>query len=864
MTSRIIAPISVTVFLLTLFLTTAYLVPDVQSQGAGEASAAPHPHLSNDQLRERDAWFYGIRAYPLAHTPAGIRERALTQAQAMRQAASAATGEASLLSWHWNQIGPEPYQDSLKYSGRANAIAIDPRNNGTVYLGTAGGGIWKSVDSGAHWTAISDHQHSLATGAIAIDPNNPSTLYVGTGEANSSSDSYGGAGMMVSRNGGSTWQVLPFPLFSYGNVFGALAVNRVNSATLLAGHGTGIWRSTDSGQTWTQVLPGNTGYAAFFDATNPNIAYAAIGGIFGDPTNGVYKSIDAGAHWARLTGTSAQPFPSANLGRINLVQDTAGTLYASVSNCCAPFSAAIGIFKSSDGGGTWTKLTNPNDCCDWYRNAIAVSPTNRNVLLIGGADLWRSLDGGTTWTDIAGQGNGIHADQHSFAFTPDGSTLFVADDGGIFSSSTYQDATYSFNDLNSTLATITFYPGLAVDPANLKHVLGGTQDNGLEQYFGSLAWTPSDGYYCGDGGQAAFDPKNALYALSTCEGGAATLTRSIDGGRTNAGWQSAESGINLNEPHGWAPPVAFDPENEFAYYGTNFMYQSRDRGATWTKISGQLTAGTISAMAVAPNDEQVVYAGGSDGSLSVTQNALAGAGAAWTSINAGLPNAYVTSITVSRTNHQSVWVTLGGSGGGHVFHSTTGGFSWSDVSGNLPQITASRLAIDPDFKSQWFVATDVGVFVSTNGGVSWAPYGSGLPDVVVQDISIYEPGRTLVALTHGRSAWTVPLPHQALTITPSKLSFGTVHVGSASAAQTVTLYNPASASLAIGSIKLTGTQAANFKFTTTCTSSLAAHAKCFASVAFAPKVLGLLNAALAIQDQASSTPQTVSLSGTGN
>jgi photosystem II stability/assembly factor-like uncharacterized protein len=824
------------------------------------------PHLNSDQLRQRDAWFYGIRAYPLANTPQGLRERALDKMHSMREQELVSDTVSAVSRPAWRQIGPQPYQDSLNYSGRANAIAVDPRNNGTVYLGTAGGGIWKSVDEGVHWFPISDHEPSLATGAIAIDPNQPATLYVGTGEANSSVDSYHGAGMIKSTDEGHTWRKLPFqfPSYGFGNVFGALTVDPANSSVVLAGHGTGIWRSSDAGEKWSQVLPGTTGYAVFFDRSHPNVAYAALGGIYGDISNGVYKSIDSGATWTRLTGTPKHPFPSADLGRINLIEDPSrsGTLYASVSNCCNPFSAPIGIFKSTDEGANWTKLANPGDCCDWYRNAIAVSPMNPNVLFAGGADLWRSLDGGKTWADIGGQGNGLHADQHDIVFTSAGKTIYVANDGGIFSSSTYQDANYSFKDLNASLATITFYPGLAVDQTNLHHTLAGAQDNGLELYAGKLAWKPSNAYYCGDGGEAAFDRQNSNYALSTCEGGSATLTRSTDGGRTYAGWQAAQNGINLNEPHGWVPPVAFDPENHFGYYGTDHIYQSQDYGADWAEISGRLTSGTISAITASPSDPQVVYVGGSDGSLQVTENSLESTGASWRLINAGLPTAYITSVTVDPGNPKGIWVTLGGSGAGHVFHSTTGGSSWTDVSSNLPDITVSRIVLDEDFP-RWYVATDVGVFLTRNGGDSWQLYGTGLPDVVVQDIQIDEPARILVAVTHGRSAWTAALPYAALSLSPSSLNFGNEPVGHSSAARTVTIYNPGNAPLTITSINRTGSDASDFSDTTTCGPSLAGHKTCQIAVRFSPKAKGKLNGKLSIYDQSSRFPQVIYINGTG-
>jgi hypothetical protein len=223
---------------LMLCIASVLFTPVLRAQDATTTNAGAHPPLSSDQLREREAWFYRIRAYPLAHTPPGIRQRALAKAKSLREeelSVSAVSGARPAL---WKEIGPEPYQDSLNYSGRANTIAIDPRNNGTLYLGTAGGGIWKSTDSGVHWLPISDHEPSMATGAMAIDPNQPMTLYVGTGEANSSIDSYHGAGIIKSTDGGRTWTHLAFqfPTYGYGNVFGALAVSPASSSILLAGH----------------------------------------------------------------------------------------------------------------------------------------------------------------------------------------------------------------------------------------------------------------------------------------------------------------------------------------------------------------------------------------------------------------------------------------------------------------------------------------------------------------------------------------------------------------------------------------------------------------------------------------------------
>ncbi len=822
------------------------------------------PGLTAEQIRQRDAWFYGIRAYPNAHTQPGVRGRAVEHLQQMRlqqraqlaqvQAKSKSSAGARALvgvstnapistAEIWQQIGPEPSLGIAGFSGRINSIAVDPQHSGTVYLGVSGGGIWKTTDSGANWAALTDQQASLATGAVAVDPTNANTVYVGTGEANQSVDSYHGVGVLKSTDAGNSWTIASdnFQSNGFGNVFGSLAVSPANGSLLLAGHGSGIYRSTNGGQTWTHVLVGTTSYAVFFDKQNPTTAYAALGGIFGDPANGVYKSTDSGVTWKSIMGSGTTALPTKNLGRINLVEDPnqSGVLYVSISNCCAPFSGVIGIFKSADGGLSWTQLTPPPDCCDWYRNLIAVSPKNSNTLFVGGFGLYRSQDGGQTWAAMAG----THPDMHAMTFSGDGSTLYLGNDGGVFSSTDFETPNPTFTNLNTGIATINFYPGLALDPNNADHRIAGTQDDGLLQFAGDAPWSVADYFYCGDGGSAAIDAANPNYALATCEGGSATLIRNSTGGTNPFSWIAATTGINLAEPHGWFAPVAFDTTSELAYYGTNHIYQSLDKGASWTAISGQLSPkSVISSIVPAPSSSDTVYAASYDAGLWVTTNATAGAAAVWTSITAGLPNAGFSSIAVSPTNTKNVWLSVLGTGVGHVYHSTNGGTSWTNVTGNLPDISTSRVILDPDLVNTLYVATDVGVFATGDGGATWSAYGDGLPNVVVQDVQLFESGRSLVAVTHGRSSWTLALPNAQPNFSNSGLDFGTALVNTTTVALTITVSNNTAKSFVLG----VPVVSAGFAATTTCGSSIASGASCNVNVTFAPTAVGTTTGTLTV------------------
>src|ERR1700675_1650189 len=247
----------------------------------------------DDKEAAREEWFYSQREYPLGQIPAGARLKAIADIQniqrtirARRQTASA-TGNppgaplpAHLDAATWTSIGPRPTGGGSTYvtAGRVNAVAIDPRDNNTVYMGAAEGGVWKTTDGGVTWTPLTDNQASLASGAIAIDPAHPDTVYVGTGEENFAQDSYYGAGILKSTDAGHTWTNIVGPFLKA--TIGALAISPTGSNVLLCSSNHGIYRSSDGAATWTSVLAG-TGTSVLFDPTNGSIAYAALGNVNG-------------------------------------------------------------------------------------------------------------------------------------------------------------------------------------------------------------------------------------------------------------------------------------------------------------------------------------------------------------------------------------------------------------------------------------------------------------------------------------------------------------------------------------------------------------------------------------------------------
>jgi uncharacterized protein (TIGR03437 family) len=726
----------------------------------------------DDHQADRQEWFYSQRQYPLGRIPAGARVNAIAAIRRVEAAArqqrplGQATAHAADPN-KWTLIGPRPTGAGSTNitAGRVNAIAIDPRDNNTVYIGAAEGGVWKTADGGANWTPLTDDQPSIANGAIALDPANPDIVYVGTGEENFSGDSYYGAGILKSTDGGQTWTNIVGPFLRA--VIGSMAIHPSNGQVLLCTTSTGIWRSEDGAANWTRVLSG-VGTFVLFDPTNGDIAYAALGNTGGSTLNGVYKSTDGGITWSPSNGSGANAIPSQGTGRISMAiaNSSTNTLFASIENTATGSSGRLlGIWKTTDGGQTWNQLPIPASLVTlwggqvWYNNAIAVSPTDPSVVWAGGTPLFRSLDGGSTWAQVSQVGpNGvqIHVDQHLFVFTNDGSKLYLANDGGIYSTADAGASRVNFTDLNATLAITQFYPGFSVHPSDPNIAIGGTQDNGTQRFSGNLSWS---NVTCGDGGNTAIDSAVPTVMYSACQ----NIAINVFGA---PGWIAADYGIDQTDRTQFIAPLVIDSSNpQTLYFGTYRLWRSADSGGKWAPASSDLTGGkaTIKTIGIAPSDSNTVYAGTSDSLIRATRNALDPKGATWVKSGAGLPPRVVTHVAADPIDPTIAYATFSGFATGsdtlgHVFKTVDAGANWADFSGNLPNLPVNDLVVDPDIPGTFYVGTDAGVEISSDNGATWNTLGAGLPRVVVHSLVLQRATRTLVAATHGRSVWQIGVP----------------------------------------------------------------------------------------------------------
>ena len=958
--------VSLTVVVLLL---TGSLLPLVgqsdRPRGEGE-----HEHDSALQIRKRADWFFRQRAFPLGHIPADARLKALQQVEQMRRTkgvfmnrfAAAASARIpgfqnvpALSQTQWTSIGPQPTASSFfgNVSGRVTALAIDPcdATGNTIYAGAAQGGVWKTTNGGTNWTPMTDGQLSISSGSLAVDPvvgdctgGHTGSIYYGTGEENFAFDSFYGAGVLTSHDGGATWTkdntfvtangtpsvITPQSPSAAGPFIGGISVDAATSGSsqvlLAAVQGistqahSGIWRSTDGGQTWGTgpIFPTSSSPAAFDFGTgvafDPNdlsgmTAYAALGipfcasntcGAAGDEEldNGVYKSTDAGLTWTRLAGldTAAGTTNSGNYGRITIAVGPSsnglpsGTeLIVSIATIAGSSSDLLGVFKSTDGGQTFTTVTAPAFCnhqC-FYDMAVGISPANANVIFLGGGPsaegsisggsisqpcgnipanqgisaVIESTDGGQTWSDVScdnSSGTFIHVDTHAFAFGP-GNTFFIGNDGGVWSSTNViaSPGGQSWADLNNTLSLTQFYPGNSIHPSNPQIGFAGAQDNGMQMFNGQLNWT--DTASCGDGAWTAIDPSAPSTVYTTCEaiGQFGTILKNqMDG--TGAGfganWIALDTPAMDNDNTNFIPPMVVDPSTpQNVYFGSFRVWQSTNGGISWNAISPDLTGSTtnpqcgggicvLTTVSVAPNASGTVYAGADTGAIWVSTNAT-GAAPTFTRIDTSTTPGRTVTQVVASPNVMTPQTAFAGFSGfsscsgcdqkGHVFMTTNGGTAWTKIDGNLPDTPVNDIVVDPNdlTNNTLYVATDVGVFVTTTGGASWSELATGLPHVECTSLKLNNTARVLRVGTHGRGDWDLQLPGlpaSALTgILPTSANVG-------SAAFTLTLTGqglPNNPTVNFGSTALAGTGGGSQVTVTVPASALAASAVVPVSVA---------------------------------
>ncbi len=651
----------------------------------------------------------------------------------------------------WQEMGPgmilRGWNDTLN-AGRMTSIVVSPQDSNLLFATAASGGIWRSDNGGSNWSPVADFAPSLSYGTIAIDPHNPNIIYAGQGEQNNSADSFAGSGLMRSEDNGIHWELLAQKVFS-GQRFSRIIGNPQVSGMIYAATTRGVMRSTDHGQTWVTLLPGDATDVAI-NPQSPNQLLAAIGFAHGSPENGIYRSTDGGNSWKKLGGNL--DIAGMDLGRLQFGQCAKypNVLYVAMYSGLATNKGLLGFLKTEDFGETWTELPNAPSYAGgsaWYYNVVAVCPDNPNIIFLCGTTTYRSEDGGHSFIDITrAYGDGkVHPDHHWIAFDPKSPhTLYLCTDGGIFKSPNLGE---TWEPRNKDLATVQFVY-LDVHPTDPGIAYGGTQDNGTLKFTGNYFWPNVE---AGDGGYTMVDPANPNIVYA--EYVDLALYKTMDAGK-NWRWGMTK-GINRKEGALFYTPFNLDPQNpEVLVTGTTRVYRSTNGEKSWKPISPPLGGGLVSAVTIAPNNSSVIYAGTSVGKVWVTPNL----GKQWYQIDTGIPKAYISTICIDPNNARIAYLGISTFLYHSLWKTTDAGAHWTDISEGIPPVEVHQICLDPLNPSTVFVATDVGVFVSTTGGGHWYRYGANLPGAPVYSIVANKVTGYLTAGTHGRGGWRAKLP----------------------------------------------------------------------------------------------------------
>ena len=722
---------------------------------------------------------------------------------------------------------------SAAMSGRISALdAVREGQRLTIYAGAASGGVWKSVNGGTTFKPVFDKQNVQSIGAIAIDPKNPKTVWVGTGESWTRNSVSIGDGVYKSVDGGDNWTHVGL---EDSERITKIAVDPTDSNTVWVcvpgklwsdSDERGVYKTTDGGRTWTKALKGanaSTGCGMLsLDAKNPKTVYATMwdfrrkGWTFrsgGDGPNapsgsGLFKSTDGGATWNELDAKSAKGLPAKPWGRVavTVAPSNPNVVYAMIE--AEP--PKNGLYRSDDGGRTW-EARDRSQMMVWrpfYFAHLIVDPKDENKVYKPNLYLIASNDGGKTFTNING---GTHGDHHDLWIDPQNTDhLITGDDGGLW---------YSYDAGNrwwkaENLPVSQFYH-VSVDNDSPYHVYGGLQDNsswiGDSEYPGGITNGRWENMFYGDGFWMFVDPSDPDYVYAEYQGGnigrVHRKTHEVRNVQPLPGYKEGKLRFN------WNAPIHVS-KNGAVYIGSQYLFRTRDKGQTWERISPDLTTNdpakqkqeqsggvtvdnsaaemhtTIYAISESPKNPDVVWAGTDDGNVQVTRDG----GKSWTNTAANIPGlpqpAWISYVDAGHFAEGTAYITVDMHTSGdmrpYAYKTTDFGRTWTSIvpAGSGVQGYAHVIREDLVNPDLLFLGTELGLWISIDGGRQWAQYkGGDLPNVAVRDLVVHPRDHDLVIATHGRGIWIVDDITPLRALTPDVLQKDIAFVGSTSLVQ---------------------------------------------------------------------------------
>lgn len=687
---------------------------------------------------------------------------------------------------NWTPIGP-----SQNIGGRILSIAIDPSNGNNLFIGSASGGIWKSVDGGANWQSVATGFPVLGVSSIIINPSNAAILYAGTGEiyrldsvpANPNPNNTGynvwktrgtyGVGILKSSDGGNTWT----QVFSKSevNMFAIqkLKFNPLNPGTVYACGTDGLYRSRDGGGNWTLLIAKAYISDVVINAKDTTQLVIGVGNLE-NTDKGIYRSTNDGVSWTKIT--AGLPASFQGYIRLDNVAKTGNrdTIIASIGIC--ETCGADELFRSVNFGNTWTALSGSSHTGYqyWCAHAVAINPSNTNNLVYAGVN-WYAYN--ISGQSASGIGAG-HSDVHDIKFDPSNSNkVYVTCDGGVYKST---NGGSSFTQINNGLQAVQFYASIGYSLTS-NTLVGGLQDNGVVIYNGSV-WNTFPGLGGTDGAACFTDPSNNNNMLAS--GDARMVQLSTNGGGSSTQVLPYWGSVGDSRTAFVAPLAISKSNGQVMYVATDNLHVSTNGGTTWSgKNLGPGSPATTPnnfidkihktaiAMAISATNEKKVYVSVSPfaqydndvDNLYYTPSAnvlvTTTGNTPFTSImgNApnNLPDRYIMDFAISPTNDDSVWVAVGGFGTPHVYVTGNGGTTWTSKDpgpsgGGLPDVPTNAIMFDPNNSHIIYIGNDLGVYLSPDRGATWIDYNKGFWDATQVVDLVPGPGNKIRAATHGK------------------------------------------------------------------------------------------------------------------
>ncbi len=670
----------------------------------------------------------------------------------------------------WQSIGPS------NLSGRLISIAINPLNPQTIYVGSASGGVWRTYTGGTagDWERIVTGFPVLGIGAIAIDPIDTNIVYIGTGEVYRYQGSTGGTvirttrgsygiGILKTTDAGVTWTKSLDWSYNQERGIQKIVINPLNHNTLFSATTEGIYKSTNAGTSWLRVDSTKMAEDIIIHPTDTNKIMASTGNFF-DIFN--IPSVLRSIDGGSTWENITFVF-STGKTLLEMYASNPNVVYASVADTTTDPAY---LWRSTDFGTSWTLLNSSVSISPqgWFSHFVAVHPTDSTKIIHGTRSVYRSTNGGTNFSFI---NNAIFVDLHNYAHHPTNpNIIYIVSDQGIYRSDNFGTTFTDMEDLNGGLQTAQFYSGFSNSSTDSNFAVAGVQDLGGPIYSGGTIWGIT--YAPGESGWKIIHPldDNIIYSA----------TPEYFFKSRNRGASSTFINYPFSSYSSWNTPCILSPSQPLrVYYARTNIYRTNDSGATWTNL-GQLDGNPILSMAISSTNADSMYVGTaavvSRPHLFRTTNGRN----SWTDITGTLPDRYPTDIALDPSNSSIVYVTFGGFRSGHVYKTTNAGSTWNDISGALPDIPTSAVLVDPVNNNFLYVGNDLGVFVSTDAGTTWSSFNEGLPEaVIVSDLTYSPSNQSLRVATHGNGAYQHRLPNaQSLLVLDSPNGGESLQAGS--------------------------------------------------------------------------------------